>query len=134
MVEIDKFRADAHRSVKHERRNATGNYNGQKACQNIADLFVKYNSGLEGLSKSISEYWMETYIFTSEDISQEPTEDNIEWLMSALAFLNGSSQDCECFTTTDWQNLANLVNYEAEDIPIELLTSYMGILLEKQVL
>lgn len=133
MTEIEKFRSDVHRVLKHERRDSTGNYDGQRACQTVADLFIKFNSGLEELSKSISEYWLETYIFPSKNIANEPTEENIEWLMAALSFLSGDSQNCECFTKKDWQSLAEIVNYEAEDIPIELLTSLMGILLEKKV-
>ena len=48
-----------------------------------------------------------------------------------LAFLEDSDEFQNLLTQKDWQELGDLVNYEAEDLPVDILQSLMRVLVEK---
>ena len=48
-----------------------------------------------------------------------------------LAFLEDSDEFQSVLTQKDWQELRDLVNYEAEDLPVDVLQSLMRVLVEK---
>ena len=48
-----------------------------------------------------------------------------------LAFLEDSDEFQNLLTQKDWQELRHLVNYEAEDLPVDILQSLMRVLVEK---
>jgi hypothetical protein len=83
------------------------------------------------LTDSVFAYWEKTYIYTSSDIQNEPTENNLNKLSSMLAFLSNSDENQELLTQEDWKELSELVNYEAEDLPLDVLQDLMGILVSK---
>lgn len=134
MNEIDKFRADARRAIKHERAENGKNYDGMRAARQIALFFCKASPSLGGLPESISDYWLEEIVSSCPNPEDVPTEPQLDWLAAALSFLQGDVEDCLCFSNADWKKIGELVNYEAEDLPIEELSMLMGILLEKQAL
>ena len=48
-----------------------------------------------------------------------------------LAFLEDSDEFQNLLIQKDWQELGDLVNYEAEDLPVDVLQSLMRVLVEK---
>ncbi len=137
---IEKFYADVKRILKHDRADNAGNYDGIRASKSIAKHFVSLYKDLGELPFCIADYWEQTYILTAKATQDEPSEKNVTWLAAALALLEGnfsqnaSDQEKEAFSTDDWKELCKLVNYEAEDLPLGLLTSLMSTFTEKKVL
>ena len=58
----------------------------------------------------------------------EPSEDNLNHLAAFLAFLGNSDELDSCIVDKDWEELADAVKYEAEDLPIDILQDLMSIL------
>ena len=48
-----------------------------------------------------------------------------------LAFLNNSDEDQDLISDEDWQEIGRLVNYEAEDLPVNILQELMMVLVSK---
>lgn len=133
MVDIRKFYADVQRCLKHERANSTV-YDGQKASKAVAALFVSYNKDLSAFAESLAEYWLKTYVEKSKDLSAEPTQENVDWLASVLSLIDGENDFAVQFSKKDWAEIADCVNAEANDLPMDVLSSIMTILVEKKVL
>lgn len=53
---------------------------------------------------------------------------NINKLGAFLGFLDNSDEDQDLISNDDWQELGQLVNYEAEDLPVDILQDLMMIL------
>ena len=53
-------------------------------------------------------------------------------MMALLLDVEDSWQFTECFTQEDWKQLCQLTNYEAEDLPLELLSSLMKNFVDNQ--
>lgn len=100
----------------------------------MANLFCSYNKGLGALPNSIAEYWLTTYVKKGSDLGQEPSSKSQDWLADVLEFLAGEESELKSITATDWVTLRDLINFEAEDLPMEVLSSLMGTLLERGVL
>ncbi len=132
MNEIEKFRADVRRAIKHERNENSGSYDGLRASKKITEFFCRSAGSLQSLASSIAEYWLEDKVGSTGDYKTEPTQENVDWLAAALSFLQKDLDECGCLTGSDWQKLGELVNYEAEDLPIEELSALMSMLLEKK--
>ena len=64
-------------------------------------------------------------------MENEPSLEHIQKLGAFLGFLDNSDEDQDLITQSDWEQLNQLVNYEAEDLPIEILTELMSILVSK---
>ena len=90
------------------------------------------------MPRSIADYWFNTYIAERQGSEQQPSAQNIEWLAAAAELLNGNlgaqDEDCDIFSMRDWKELRTLVDYEAEDLPISVLTYLMSVFTERKVL
>ena len=136
MTDIRKFHSDVQRSIKHNRAEKNGRYDWEEACEDVIHLFsheCEYTVP-ESLAASVAEYWKKTYVDTSSDINEEPVQNNIDKLGAMLAFLEGSKEDSELLSQQDWHALADLVNYEAEGMAVEVLQTLMSILMSKNAL
>ena len=83
------------------------------------------------LARSVFEYWENEYVFSSQNQKEEPSEENSQKLAAMLAFLEDSDEFQNLLIQKDWQELRDLVNYEAEDLPVDVLQSLMRVLVEK---
>lgn len=138
MNSFQKFCADIKRIVKHERSDNGGVYDGIRASKSAAEYFIQNQKGLGDLPRSIADYWFNTYIAERQGSEQQPSAQNIEWLAAAAELLNGNlgaqDEDCDIFSMRDWKELRTLVDYEAEDLPISVLTYLMSVFTERKVL
>lgn len=134
MTDIQKFRADIQRLIKHERAENNGRYNAQKICIDIANLFQKETTVPGALPQSCTEYWKRTYIDESTLPENEPTQENIDKLAAILSFLEGTEEDEELLSDEDWRMLGELVNYEAEALPLDILQTLMSTIVSKGAL
>ena len=143
MTNIDKFYADVQKIKKRERadnpvydgkRADNPVYDGKRASLAVASMFESMNRDLGDLPRSIGEYWITNYIDTSTDISSEPTDEHIEWLLTVLSFLDGSLEPSMDLPKKDWKALLDFINYEAESLPIDVLTDLMAVLVDKKAL
>ena len=130
MDSIQKFCSDVEKIKKHARSE---NQSGDTASiQQIKSLFLRNFRGLESLASSFADYWDETYIRASQNPSDEPTKENSDRLVAMFSLLEGSVEFTDCLTQDDWEQLCNLTNMEAEDLPIDLLNSLMMIFVDKR--
>ncbi len=135
MTTIEKFVSDIHKAVKYDRANNGGHYDGKRACQQIAKLFENNNRNIDSLARQISDYWLNTYIFGSENPSEEPSEENINRIKAFQSFIdNDTSEDFSVFSDDDWENLRDFVNFEAESLPLDALQNMMSIILDNGAL
>ena len=132
MTDIEKFRSDIKRIIKHERAENGGRYNAQKACEQAAALLETNARGLGELPHSIAAYWIKEYIVSSDTPGEEPTGEHIDKLAAMMSFLDGSTEDGDLLSARDWQEIGLLTGYEAESLPIEVLTGLMTILVDKK--
>lgn len=134
MTDIDKFLADCKRHIKRYREEAGTGYDGLIASEKIAELFASWRKDLGDVPKSLAEYWVTEYIASSSELQDEPTREHLDWLAYLLEFLEGEHSSFECFSKKDWETIRDCINYEAEVLPVDILTTLMSTLLEKQVL
>lgn len=128
MTEIGKFMADVQRALKHDRQEHGGKSDYNRLVSQIRSTFERSTVVQTSLADSVFEYWENEYIFRSADLSEEPTSENIEKLGGFLAFLENVDEYQECITDDDWNEIGPLVNYEAEDLPVDILQDLMKIL------
>ncbi len=131
MTDIGKFLSDVEKLKKHERQNNNGKCDYNKIKNDLRNLFERSTSCPTDLPGSIFEYWENTYILNSTNIAEEPTSDNINKLGAFLGFLDNSDEDQDLISQEDWQEIGQLVNYEAEDLPVDILQDLMMILVNK---
>ena len=131
MTDIGKFLSDIQRIKKHDRQNNGGNPDYNRIFRDLNNLFLRSTSCPADLARSVFEYWENEYIFNSQNQKEEPSEENSQRLAAMLAFLEDSDEFQNLFTQNDWQELGDLVNYEAEDLPVDVLQSLMRVLVEK---
>jgi hypothetical protein len=134
MTDPEKLCSDINRIKKHERAQNGGRYNALRVCEKAASLFENERRNFSALPASMAEFWMSTYIRASVQPDEEPSDENIDKLAAMLSFLDGDSSGCDCLTETDWTQLGQLVNYEAEELPIETLSNLMTIIVDKKVI
>ena len=134
MAQIEQFLSDAKKIIKHERADNGGRYDGVRTCAKIGELFERYNRTLGDLPRSVADYWQNTYIAPSADMANEPTEANLNKLVAFHAFLAGDASQNEAITRDDWKNLQELVNYEADDLPLEQLEGMMALIVDQGIL
>jgi hypothetical protein len=77
---------------------------------------------------------MNNYIDNSSEVENEPTDEHVEWLLTVLSFLDGSLEPNMDLPKKDWKALMDFINYEAESLPINVLTDLMAVLVSKKVL
>ena len=131
MTDIGKFLSDVEKIKKYARNNKPGFSGYNDIRDDIRNLFERASSCSMGLPGSIYEYWENTYVFNSPDLTYEPGDENIGKLAAMLAFLNNSDEDQDLISSEDWQELGRLVNYEAEDLPVDILQELMMVLVSK---
>ena len=131
MTDIGKFLSDIQRIKKHDRQNHSGNPDYNRIFRDLNSLFLRSTSCPADLARSVFEYWENEYIFNSQNQKEEPCEENSQKLAAMLAFLEDSDEFQSVLTQKDWQELRDLVNYEAEDLPVDILQSLMRVLVEK---
>ena len=134
MTDTQQFLSETKKIIKYERADNGGRYDGKRACNKLADLLEKRNPSLGDLPHSISDFWLNTYILPSSDAVNEPTEEHLEKLSAFNAFLAGEDDENGSLSADDWKNLQELVNYEAEDLPLDILEKMMGIIVDKGIL
>lgn len=133
MTNTDKFFADIKRIIKRNRADGA-TYDALKCCRQVTELFSSYNKGLGDLPNSIGDYWFKQYIVPSSQLSEEPTSQHQDWLADVLELLAGEEGEFKSITPKDWIVLRDFVGFEAEELPMDVLSSLMGVLLEKGVL
>ncbi|MCI6187909.1 MAG: hypothetical protein MR739_12205 [Spirochaetia bacterium] len=131
MTDIGKFLSNIQRIKKHDRQNNSGNPDYNRIFRELNSLFLRSTSCPADLARSVFEYWENEYIFNSQNQKEEPSEENSQKLAAMLAFLEDSDEFQSVLTQKDWQELGDLVNYEAEDLPVDILQSLMRVLVEK---
>ena len=131
MTDIGKFLSDIQRIKKHDRQNNGGNPDYNRIFRDLNSLFLRSTSCPADLARSVFEYWENEYIFNSQNQKEEPSEENSQKLAAMLAFLEDSDEFQSVLAQKDWQELRDLVNYEAEDLPVDVLQSLMRVLVEK---
>lgn len=133
MTNSEKLFADIERIKKHNRSENGGKYNPEKACKDITLFFEKNNMRFGDLAASFSDFWMQKYINPSQDFQNEPTEANTEKLCSLQSYLD-NEDETESLSQSDWEEIANLVNYEAENLDIQDLSNLMSVLVSKKAI
>ena len=133
MTDIRKFVTDLEKIKKIFRQNNSGQWDYNKLQKDIRNLFERSTSCPTGLPASIFEYWENQCIYKSADLGEEPTSDNINKLAAFLAFLENTDEYQELITDEDWEEIGPLVNYEAEDLPVDILQNLMMILVSHGV-
>ena len=133
MTDIQKFYADVQRILKHDRAEHSDT-DGIRTSTAITCLFEKEITGLGSIPRETALYWLRRYIEQSPELESEPTASHIDWLAGALSLLQGDTEGTEVFTAEDWKELKDIVNYEAEVIPLETLSQLMSIFLAHGVI
>ncbi|MBQ4378404.1 MAG: hypothetical protein II821_04330 [Treponema sp.] len=135
MTTIDKFLSDIQKTIKYDRANNGGHYDAKRACTQISKLFATNNRNLGALSVSISDYWLNTYVLASEDLANEPSEQNIERIKAFQSFCDADEEaDFSVFTADDWETLRDFVDDEAENLDLDSLQNMMNLILQNGAL
>jgi len=131
MTDIGKFLSDIQKTVKHDRQNNSGKSDYNRFYKDLRNLFIRSTSCPTDLPGAVFEYWENEFVFKSADVSAEPSEENANRLAAMLAFLENSDEFQDLLTQNDWEELGQLVNYEAEDLPVDILQDLMKVLVSK---
>ncbi len=131
MTDISKFLSDIQKSLKHDRQNNSGKSDYNRVKNDLRRLFERNAAAVGELADSVFEYWENEYIYRSADINAEPTEENQNRLAAYLAFLENSDEFQDYVSDADWQEFGRLVNFEAEDLDVDVLQDLMKILVSK---
>ncbi len=131
MNDISKFVTDLQKAVKFDRQNNGGKSDYKRIKSQIKNLFLRCSGCPGDLPSSVFEYWENEYILNSSDYSYEPSEKNQYKLAAFLAFLENSDEFQDEISDSDWDELERLVNFEAEELPVDVLQDLMKILVSK---
>ena len=131
MTDIGKFLSDVQKIMKHDRQNNSGKSDYSRIKDDLRNLFERATSCPGELPGSVYEYWESEYIYNSPDMSLEPSEEHAGKLGAFLAFLDNSDEDQNLISDHDWQEIGHLVNYEAEELPVDVLQDLMMVLVSK---
>ena len=119
------------KSLKHDRQNNGGKSDYNRVKNDLRRLFERNAAMVGELADSVYEYWENEYVYRSADIKAEPTEENQNRLAAYLAFLENSDEFQELISDADWTEFGRLVNFEAEDLDVDVLQDLMKILVSK---
>lgn len=94
----------------------------------IVNLFARDVRGLGDLPREAADYWLNT-----SKLDECGGEDGIpdaamERLCAMHEFLTGG--DAEGLSADDWAELSGMVDDESEELPVDVLTGFMSVLLE----
>jgi hypothetical protein len=130
MTNIGKFLSDIEKIKKVSRQKGVADgYNGIR--EELCRLFENATTCPTDLPHSLFEYWENTSIFTAADLTWLPEQEQSEKLAAMLAFMEDSDEYADTLTDDDWQEMGRLVNFEAEDLPVDILQSLMSVLVSK---
>lgn len=128
---IQKFYSDVEKIKKHN-RDSSGVLCVDAVVAQSADLFERSNRGLQGLSHSLAEYWISEYVQPELNSKMNDVSSGaVEKLCALYAFLN-NEDDTDCLTAQDWQYIADAVNAEAEELPMDVLSQMSSTLVDKK--
>lgn len=135
MDNIQKLYSDIEKIKKHN-RNSSGTLDLNKVATQVSEMFQRNNRDFCDLPNSLAEYWVKTYVYPQIDLNaNDLSQESVDKLCVMQAFLdNDIEDDTDCLTLDDWKQIAAFVNFEAEDMPIDLLSQMMSILVEKRAL
>ncbi len=131
MTDINKFLSDMQKALKHTRQDNGGKSSYDLVKGDLCRLFERTAAAVGELADSIFEYWENEYIYRSADLTWEPNEENQNRLAAYLAFLENSDEYQELISDADWEEFGRLVNFEAEDLDVDVLQDLMKILVSK---
>ena len=131
MTNIEKFVSDIEKAKKVARQKGVSGSGYNNVREEICRLFENATSCPTDLPHSLFEYWENTYIYTASDLTWEPEQGNCERLAAMLAFMENSDEYTDTLTDSDWQEIGRLVNFEAEDLPVNILQDLMMVLVSK---
>ena len=135
MSDSSKFLADIQRIKKHVRAENGGAYDGAKVCRQIAELFTNNNRNVQELARSVADYWLNSYVLASENLENEPSEENVARISLFQNFLDGDGdEDYSIFTADDWETLKDFCDDEAENMDLDSLQNLMSIILDNGAL
>lgn len=133
MDNIQKFYSDIEKAKKFARADNGGRYDWREASRRITELFERENRNCASLARSFSDFWQRNYVDCAEDLENAPDQAAIEKLVALHAFINNDEQT-DALSASDWEEIKEMVNCEAEDLPIETLSDMMKIIVEKGAL
>ena len=119
------------KTLKHDRQNNGGKSSYNRVKNDLHRLFERNAAAVGELADSVFEYWENEYIYKTTDLTWEPSEENQNRLAAYLAFLENSDEYQELISDSDWQELGRLVNFEAEDLDVDVLQDLMKLLVSK---
>lgn len=123
MNKSEKFSADLRRIKKANRSDSYFNLNG--AISDMERLFSSQNSQAGGLASSLFDWWKNEWARGPE------LEDfALEKLCALNAFLN-QEEDVDALDQDDWRRVKDEVGYEAENLPLDLLSDMMRTIVSK---
>ncbi len=132
MNTIEKFISDIQKTIKYDRANNGGHYDGRRACGQITRIFQNNNRNLGTLAMEVGDYWLNTYILSSQNANEEPTEENIARIKAFQCFFdNDNSEDLDILSSEDFESLRDCINDNAEEINLDDLQNMMSILLDR---
>ncbi|MBR5095704.1 MAG: hypothetical protein IK094_01195 [Treponema sp.] len=123
MNKSEKFSADLKRIKKANRSASYFNLNG--ALADIERLFTSQNSQAQDLASSLFDWWKNEWARGPEleDLA-------LEKLAALNAFLN-QEEDVDALDQDDWKRVKDEVSYEAENLPLDLLSQMMKTIVSK---
>ncbi len=121
MHDIDKFASDA---AKIAARTAPA-----KLADELARHFEIWARDYGSLGSMIAQFWKDRYAGTLTDDAGRASA--LAWLEAALALVSGNFTAGMDFPDDDWTELREIVSAEAEDLDIELLTTILGVIVER---
>ena len=131
MTDINKFLSDVQKSLKYDRQNNGGKSDYNRVKNELRRLFERNASAVGELADSVFEYWENEYIYKSADLAYQPDENNQNRLAAYLAFLENSDEYQDLISDDDWNEFGRLVNFEAEELDVDVLQDLMKILVSK---
>ena len=119
------------KTLKHDRQNNGGKSNYDRVKGALRRLFERNAAAVGELADSVFEYWENEYIYRAADLTWEPNEENQNRLAAYLAFLENSDEYQDLISDSDWEEFGRLVNFEAEELDVDVLQDLMKILVSK---
>ena len=96
------------------------------AQQNLA---VMFDYALRILKFDGDQFFL---YFIQSEVADKFGHANPKYIAGAmLALLEDSDEYFDTLTNEDWQEIGRLVNFEAEDLPVEILQQLMAVLVSK---
>lgn len=135
MTVTEKFNSDIRKTMKFDRANNGGHYDGKRACAQMVGLLERFCPNAKNLARQIGDFWLDSYILHSSDVQNEPSEENIQKLIAFFAFLSGGDDSLlDALSSSDFENLRDFVDGEAENLDLESLQNMMSVILERGAL